>query len=95
MTRLDRLSTASASTAATLQPELRSPICQDAAPPLLPLEALKAASIPYRVLEYEHDPRSESFGHEAVRKLGLDATAVCKTLMTRSRRDPRDRGGPG
>jgi Cys-tRNA(Pro)/Cys-tRNA(Cys) deacylase len=46
------------------------------------LEALKTASIPYRVLEYEHDPRSESFGHEAVRKLGLDATAVCKTLMT-------------
>jgi len=45
------------------------------------LQVLKAASIPYRVLEYEHDPRSESFGHEAVRKLGLDAMAVCKTLM--------------
>lgn len=46
------------------------------------LQALEAGSVPYRVLAYEHDPRAESFGHEAVRKLGLDATAVCKTLMT-------------
>ncbi len=31
--------------------------------------------------EYRHDPRTESFGLEAVEKLGLDAARVFKTLV--------------
>ena len=31
--------------------------------------------------EYRHDPRAESFGLEAVDKLGLDAARVFKTLV--------------
>ena len=36
---------------------------------------------PFRVHEYEHDPRAESFGLEAVEKLGLDPARVFKTLV--------------
>jgi Cys-tRNA(Pro)/Cys-tRNA(Cys) deacylase len=37
--------------------------------------------VPYRLHEYEHDPRHPSYGLEAVEKLGLDPTRVFKTLV--------------
>lgn len=42
---------------------------------------LKASKIAFDVLEYDHDPRSEAFGLEAVEKLGLDPQTVFKTLV--------------
>ena len=43
--------------------------------------AAERAGIRFAVHEYEHDPRSSSFGLEAVEKLGLDAARVFKTLV--------------
>jgi Cys-tRNA(Pro)/Cys-tRNA(Cys) deacylase len=43
--------------------------------------AAERAGIPFTVHEYEHDPRAESFGLEAVEKLGLDPERVFKTLV--------------
>ena len=43
--------------------------------------AAARAGIVYAVHEYEHDPRSASYGLEAVEKLGLDAKRVFKTLV--------------
>ena len=42
---------------------------------------LKANKIAFDILEYEHDPRSEAFGLEAVEKLALDKATVFKTLV--------------
>jgi len=42
---------------------------------------LDRAGITYRLLEYELDPRAESFGLEAAEKLGLPAEQVFKTLV--------------
>jgi Cys-tRNA(Pro)/Cys-tRNA(Cys) deacylase len=39
------------------------------------------SGIAFRVHEYEHDPRSDSYGLEAVEKFGLDAERVFKTLV--------------
>jgi Cys-tRNA(Pro)/Cys-tRNA(Cys) deacylase len=39
------------------------------------------AGIPFRVLEYEHDPRAESYGLEAADKLGIPPERVFKTLV--------------
>jgi Cys-tRNA(Pro)/Cys-tRNA(Cys) deacylase len=43
--------------------------------------AAKAAGIDVRVHEYEHDPRTDSYGTEAAEKLGLDPARVLKTLL--------------
>ena len=43
--------------------------------------AAERAGIPFRVHAYEHDPRTPSYGLEAVEKLGLDAARVFKTLV--------------
>jgi Cys-tRNA(Pro)/Cys-tRNA(Cys) deacylase len=43
--------------------------------------AAKAAGIDGRVHEYEHDPRTDSYGTEAAEKLGLDPARVLKTLL--------------
>jgi Cys-tRNA(Pro)/Cys-tRNA(Cys) deacylase len=43
--------------------------------------AAEQAGIPFRVLDYPHDPRAESYGLEAVEKLGLDPARVFKTLV--------------
>jgi len=37
--------------------------------------------VPYRLHEYEHDPKHPSYGLEAVEKLGLDPARVFKTLV--------------
>jgi Cys-tRNA(Pro)/Cys-tRNA(Cys) deacylase len=43
--------------------------------------AAKKAGIAFNVLEYELDPRAESFGLEAAEKLGLPPERVFKTLV--------------
>ena len=43
--------------------------------------AAARAGVAFTVHEYRHDPRAESFGLEAVDKLGLDAARVFKTLV--------------
>jgi Cys-tRNA(Pro)/Cys-tRNA(Cys) deacylase len=43
--------------------------------------ATRAAGIEVRVHEYEHDPRTDSYGTEAAEKLGLDPARVLKTLL--------------
>jgi Cys-tRNA(Pro)/Cys-tRNA(Cys) deacylase len=43
--------------------------------------ALRAAGVTFTVHEYAHDQRSESFGLEAARALGLDPDRVYKTLL--------------
>ena len=45
------------------------------------IAASTRAGIPFKVHEYSHDPRTESYGLEAVEKLGLDAARVFKTLV--------------
>ncbi len=42
---------------------------------------LKANKIAFDLLEYDHDPRAEAYGLEAVEKLGLQAETVFKTLV--------------
>jgi len=43
--------------------------------------ALTRAGIEFRLHEYAHDPRAESYGLEAAEALGLDPARVFKTLM--------------
>ena len=43
--------------------------------------AAERAGISFVLQEYDHDPRSPSFGLEAVEKLGLDSARVFKTLV--------------
>ncbi|MFC8046353.1 Cys-tRNA(Pro) deacylase [Nocardia sp. NPDC057353] len=49
------------------------------------IKALSAAGVPHRVHAYSHDPRSDSYGTEAVDalagKLGIAAEQVFKTLV--------------
>lgn len=45
------------------------------------IDLLKKAGADYRVHSYEHDPKSASYGLEAVEKLGLAPERVFKTLM--------------
>jgi Cys-tRNA(Pro)/Cys-tRNA(Cys) deacylase len=45
------------------------------------IAAAERAGIAFQVHEYEHDPRSDSYGLEAVEKLGLDVERVFKTLV--------------
>jgi Cys-tRNA(Pro)/Cys-tRNA(Cys) deacylase len=42
---------------------------------------LTAAGAAFTVHEYDHDPRSESYGEEAAHALGIDAARVFKTLF--------------
>ncbi len=37
--------------------------------------------IAHKVHEYPHDPKSESYGHEAAEKMGVPAARVFKTLV--------------
>ncbi len=43
---------------------------------------LKKKKLPFEVHQYKHDPKAESYGMEAVEKLGLDPAHVYKTLVT-------------
>ena len=43
--------------------------------------ALTAASVPFTVHDYAHDPRSESYGEEAAAALGIAPGRVFKTLL--------------
>jgi Cys-tRNA(Pro)/Cys-tRNA(Cys) deacylase len=43
--------------------------------------ALHRANVPFTSHSYVHDPRAESFGHEAAQALGVDPGRVFKTLM--------------
>jgi Cys-tRNA(Pro)/Cys-tRNA(Cys) deacylase len=45
------------------------------------ITAAERAGIPFRLHEYEHDPKAESYGLEAAERLGLDAARVFKTLV--------------
>jgi Cys-tRNA(Pro)/Cys-tRNA(Cys) deacylase len=45
------------------------------------VEAARAAGITFELHEYEHDPRVESYGEEAVAALSLDPSEVFKTLV--------------
>jgi Cys-tRNA(Pro)/Cys-tRNA(Cys) deacylase len=49
------------------------------------IAALLAAQIPHQVLQYRHDPRTESFGQRAVEELaqveGVNPEQVFKTLV--------------
>ena len=39
--------------------------------------------MPFRVLQYKHDPKHESYGLEAAERLDLDPATVFKTLVAR------------
>ncbi|MGE2690964.1 Cys-tRNA(Pro) deacylase [Mycolicibacterium pulveris] len=60
------------------------------------ITALLSAEIPHEVLQYEHDPRRESYGEEAVRELvrvqGVDPAQVFKTLVVASETLPKGLG---
>lgn len=45
------------------------------------IDLLKKAKIDFRIHEYHHDPKNESFGQEAADNLGLAPEQVFKTLM--------------
>ncbi|MCV7062965.1 Cys-tRNA(Pro) deacylase [Mycolicibacterium vaccae] len=49
------------------------------------IAALVAAGVPHEVLQYRHDPRSGSYGEEAVHELaranGLEPAQILKTLV--------------
>ena len=45
------------------------------------INVAKKANITHRIHEYSHDPNCESYGLEAVEKLGLEASRVFKTLV--------------
>jgi Cys-tRNA(Pro)/Cys-tRNA(Cys) deacylase len=45
------------------------------------IRALETARVPFTLHRYEHDANADSFGMEAVEKLGLPAERVFKTLI--------------
>lgn len=45
------------------------------------IKTAQKAAIEFQVLEYEHDPKSPSYGLEAAEKLKLDPASVFKTLL--------------
>lgn len=45
------------------------------------INAAKQAKVPFKVHEYVHDPKAESYGEEAAEKLGLPLARVFKTLV--------------
>ena len=63
-------------------PHYAEPVARAATPAIA---ALLAARVPHQVLQYHHDPRTESFGEEAVEELaqaeGVNPEQVFKTLV--------------
>ena len=63
-------------------PHYAEPVARAATPAIA---ALLAAEVPHQVLQYHHDPRTESFGEEAVEELaqaeGVNPEQVFKTLV--------------
>ncbi|HSG90278.1 MAG TPA: aminoacyl-tRNA deacylase [Pseudomonadales bacterium] len=53
------------------------------------MSVVTAAGVPFRLHEYDHDPRHPSFGEEAVAALGVAAARVFKTLVVALDGDPR------
>ena len=45
------------------------------------INTAKKAKIDFRIHEYEHDPKSKSYGEEAASKMGVDSNRVFKTLV--------------
>lgn len=45
------------------------------------ISAVQQAGVPYALHEYEHDPGAQSFGDEAVERLGWEPARVFKTLV--------------
>lgn len=48
------------------------------------IDLLRKAAAEFRLLSYEHDPKSASYGLEAAEKLGLAPAQVFKTLLVAS-----------
>jgi Cys-tRNA(Pro)/Cys-tRNA(Cys) deacylase len=65
-----------------LFPHYAKPVARAATPAIA---ALLASEVPHEVVQYKHDPRTESFGEEAVEELahveGVDPAQVFKTLV--------------
>jgi Cys-tRNA(Pro)/Cys-tRNA(Cys) deacylase len=65
-----------------LFPHYADPVARAATPAIA---ALLAAEVPHQVLQYQHDPRNESFGEEAAAELaqveGVNPEQVLKTLV--------------
>jgi Cys-tRNA(Pro)/Cys-tRNA(Cys) deacylase len=65
-----------------LFPHYAEPMARAATPAIA---ALLNAEVPHQVLQYQHDPRNESFGEEAVEELaqveGVHPEQVFKTLV--------------
>ncbi len=63
-------------------PHYAEPVARAATPAIA---ALLAAEVPHQLLQYHHDPRTESFGEEAVEELaqaeGVNPEQVFKTLV--------------
>ena len=47
------------------------------------VEAVRAAGVPFEILEYRHDPAAEAYGVEAAEALGLPPERVFKTLVAK------------
>ncbi|MFM2478902.1 Cys-tRNA(Pro) deacylase [Celerinatantimonas sp. MCCC 1A17872] len=53
------------------------------------INALKRAKIDFILHHYEHDADSRHFGDEAAEKLGIEPTAMYKTLVACDEHDPK------
>ncbi|MDR9828810.1 Cys-tRNA(Pro) deacylase [Vibrio sp. FNV 38] len=56
------------------------------------IKLLEKNKTPHRVLQYQHDPRTKSYGLEAVEALGLDSQEVFKTLLVSLDNNPKQLG---
>lgn len=45
------------------------------------INAARKAKVDFKIHEYNHDPRADSYGQEAAEKLGADPDQVFKTLV--------------